>query len=241
MRLYLNGSHVADALTADDGKWSLTITKGVSGGKYALRADVVDKKDKVVSRAEVPFEAPVAVASAVPVAPVPAPSVVAGPPAAASQPGPSPAAQPPAAPAPASAAASAGAGPPGPESQPGPSPAAQSPPPAAASVAQTAGLQPSQPSAASAPSHSAPPIIAADPSPSIPQHAAATIRRNDATSNPVIPEISTATVAHGDSLWRISRVRWGKGKRYTVIYEANAAQIRNPDLIYPGQVLVMPH
>jgi nucleoid-associated protein YgaU len=36
-------------------------------------------------------------------------------------------------------------------------------------------------------------------------------------------------------------VRWGKGKRYTVIYEANAAQIRNPDLIYPGQVLVMPH
>ncbi len=28
VRLYLNGSHVADAGTADDGKWSLTITKG---------------------------------------------------------------------------------------------------------------------------------------------------------------------------------------------------------------------
>jgi nucleoid-associated protein YgaU len=47
-------------------------------------------------------------------------------------------------------------------------------------------------------------------------------------------------VTRGDSLWRISRLRFGKGMRYTVIYEANASQIRNPDLIYPGQLLVMP-
>jgi nucleoid-associated protein YgaU len=28
--------------------------------------------------------------------------------------------------------------------------------------------------------------------------------------------------------------------RYTVIYEANRTQIRNPDLIYPGQVFAIP-
>jgi nucleoid-associated protein YgaU len=81
----------------------------------------------------------------------------------------------------------------------------------------------------------------AHPSASAGPPAGTVVAANGPTSNPIVPEISTATVSHGDSLWRISRVRWGAGKRYTVIYEANAAQIRNPDLIYPGQVLVMPH
>jgi nucleoid-associated protein YgaU len=66
------------------------------------------------------------------------------------------------------------------------------------------------------------------------------VARNDPAANPIVPEISTATVTRGDSLWRISRQRFGKGMRYTVIYEANASQIRNPNRIYPGQVLVMP-
>lgn len=56
----------------------------------------------------------------------------------------------------------------------------------------------------------------------------------------VVPEIRTATVARGDSLWRISRRLYGQGVRYTVIYEANQQQIRDPDLIYPGQVFVTP-
>lgn len=55
-----------------------------------------------------------------------------------------------------------------------------------------------------------------------------------------IPEINTALVARGDSLWRISRRVYGRGVRYTVIYEANAEQIRNPNLIFPGQVFVLP-
>jgi nucleoid-associated protein YgaU len=63
---------------------------------------------------------------------------------------------------------------------------------------------------------------------------------NDPAANPIVPEVSTATVTRGDSLWRISRLRFGKGTRYTIIYEANASQIRNPNRIYPGQVLVMP-
>lgn len=47
-------------------------------------------------------------------------------------------------------------------------------------------------------------------------------------------------VQPGNSLWRIARRIYGEGLRYTVIYEANRAQIRDPDLIYPGQVFVMP-
>lgn len=56
----------------------------------------------------------------------------------------------------------------------------------------------------------------------------------------VIPNINTAIVSKGDNLWRISQRTYGKGYRYTVIYGANQDQIRNPDLIYPGQVFVLP-
>lgn len=56
----------------------------------------------------------------------------------------------------------------------------------------------------------------------------------------VIPNISTAIVSKGDNLWRISQRTYGKGYRYTVIYGANQDQIRNPNLIYPGQVFVLP-
>ncbi len=44
----------------------------------------------------------------------------------------------------------------------------------------------------------------------------------------------------GDSLWRISRVTYGAGMRYAVVYKANRDQIRNPNRIYPGQIFVLP-
>ncbi|WP_245435600.1 LysM peptidoglycan-binding domain-containing protein [Microvirga calopogonii] len=56
----------------------------------------------------------------------------------------------------------------------------------------------------------------------------------------VVPNISTTIVSRGDNLWRISQRIYGKGLRYTVIYGANQEQIRNPNLIYPGQVFVLP-
>ena len=56
----------------------------------------------------------------------------------------------------------------------------------------------------------------------------------------VVDEIKTATVSRGDSLWRISKRVYGKGLRYTVIYEANVKQIRDPSRIYPGQLFVLP-
>lgn len=47
-------------------------------------------------------------------------------------------------------------------------------------------------------------------------------------------------VQPGNSLWRISRRAYGRGAQYTIVYEANIDQIRDPDLIYPGQIFVVP-
>jgi hypothetical protein len=56
----------------------------------------------------------------------------------------------------------------------------------------------------------------------------------------LIPEINTAIVTRGDNLWRISHHTYGDGLRYTVIYSGNQDQIRDPNLIYPGQSFVLP-
>ncbi len=47
-------------------------------------------------------------------------------------------------------------------------------------------------------------------------------------------------VQPGNSLWRLARRTYGTGFHYTLIYEANREQIRDPDLIYPGQVFQLP-
>lgn len=99
--------------------------------------------------------------------------------------------------------------------------------------------------ARSAPVKSAPPQtgkpqslpVAASPSP---PKVALGIKPAARPAHVVIEKLSTANVTKGDSLWRISRNIWGRGIRYTQIYEANTDQIRNPHLIFPGQVLVVP-
>jgi nucleoid-associated protein YgaU len=55
-----------------------------------------------------------------------------------------------------------------------------------------------------------------------------------------LPADQAFIVQPGNSLWRIARRSYGVGLRYTVIYEANRSQIRDPDLIYPGQVFAIP-
>ncbi|MET3912900.1 nucleoid-associated protein YgaU [Bradyrhizobium sp. S3.3.6] len=47
-------------------------------------------------------------------------------------------------------------------------------------------------------------------------------------------------VSRGDSLWALSRLAYGDGARYAVIFNANRAKIHNPNLIYPGQTVVVP-
>lgn len=51
---------------------------------------------------------------------------------------------------------------------------------------------------------------------------------------------SAVVVSRGDSLWRISRATYGTGMRYPLVLKANRDQIRDPDLIYPGQTFVLP-
>ena len=53
-------------------------------------------------------------------------------------------------------------------------------------------------------------------------------------------QLNTITIEPGDNLWNISRKKYGSGMQYTVIYLANSNQIVNPDLIFPGQVLMVP-
>jgi len=54
------------------------------------------------------------------------------------------------------------------------------------------------------------------------------------------PSVALMTVQPGHSLWRISEGHYGAGNRYLLIYNANRGQIRNPDLIYPGQIFKLP-
>ena len=87
---------------------------------------------------------------------------------------------------------------------------------------------------------STPAEAAATQQPRLAAAASAVLPDKDSPSALVIPKITTATVVRGDSLWRLSQRALGGGARYAVIYKANREQIRNPNLIYPGQVLVLP-
>jgi nucleoid-associated protein YgaU len=168
VRLYLNGTFIADVRGAADGKWLLKVEKGMAAGHYEVRADMLEPTtSKVAARVEVPFDNPVQAA--------------AGKPAAGRSDKPETAAAGPATPAPAT---------------------------------QTATSSSSQQAA---------------------------VTTEPATSGvAVVSEIQSVTVLRGDSLWRISRRVLGRGIRYTQIYEANSSQIRDPNRIWPGQVLVAP-
>jgi uncharacterized protein YidB (DUF937 family) len=54
------------------------------------------------------------------------------------------------------------------------------------------------------------------------------------------PAAKTYTVAPGDSLSKIAKKVYGDGNQWKKIFEANRDQIKNPDLIHPGQVLKIP-
>jgi len=86
--------------------------------------------------------------------------------------------------------------------------------------------------------------VTPDPAAATEPHSAAvaTATAPDATSPSavVVSKIATITVSRGDSLWRISQRALGAGTRYATVFKANKEQIRNPNLIYPGQVFVVP-
>lgn len=57
---------------------------------------------------------------------------------------------------------------------------------------------------------------------------------------PLAKSDNSVIIRRGDTLWQISRRVYGQGVRYTTIYLANENQIRNPDLIAPGQIFTVP-
>ena len=201
IRLYLNDTLVARAEADDAGDISFAIRRGVRAGRYQVRLDDVDPATgSVLSRAEVGFTVPEAMAA------LPEPESA-------------PAAQ---ARAPTAAAA-----------QDTEAEQAESPP--VESAVTEAEVAEAHDSAARAPQRDA--EAESSPESSSPAPAAVAER---AEATVTVPELSTALVERGDSLWRISRQVYGRGVRYTEIFEANQDQIRNPNLIYPGQVFVLP-
>jgi nucleoid-associated protein YgaU len=54
------------------------------------------------------------------------------------------------------------------------------------------------------------------------------------------PESQFYTVVSGDSLSKIAKNFYGNPGKYTVIFEANKPMLKDPDKIYPGQVLRIP-
>lgn len=240
LRLYVNNSPVASVTADPKGRWSLRVERGLTPGSYAVRADQIDPANgHVLSRAEVPFDfrgfksAAAGAASAAAAkhvaqaAPIAAPS-------AANRQALTPA-QKPVSPPPALLA--------GPQSAAVPaartSVLAQAPnaPAAKAAPAGRSALT-SEPAGPASPQQTEP----ASQAPAAPQASvsAAASAQASSAANAFIEELPTVRVVRGDNLWLMSRKIFGRGIRYTLIYEANANQIRNRNLIYPGQVFVVP-
>ena len=63
------------------------------------------------------------------------------------------------------------------------------------------------------------------------------LAQSDDTTSPA----TQITVQKGNSLWAIARARYGEGRLYVQLFEANRDRIRDPDLIFPGQVFDLPN
>jgi LysM repeat protein len=86
--------------------------------------------------------------------------------------------------------------------------------------------------AATTPAHIAPPIKG-DSGKTTTLHLDAVVRHTD-------PAARTYTVRSGDTLYGIAQRFYGHGRYWHWLYQANKSKIRNPDLIFAGQVLTVP-
>jgi nucleoid-associated protein YgaU len=60
------------------------------------------------------------------------------------------------------------------------------------------------------------------------------------SSTTAAPAEQTYTVVSGDTLSKIAKKFYGNANAWNAIFQANKEQIKNPDLIHPGQVLRIP-
>jgi nucleoid-associated protein YgaU len=260
VNIYIDGAMTGSAVVGPDGAFLLEAPSQLAPGDHTIRADLLSADGSAVAaRAEVPLvhEAPTEVAAA-------EQKPVAASETAAAEPGTSagasgttqPAGDTAASAAPAadagaatpsagtdtaqtnaatSAAAGAASGSEAPAATAGDAatsvaPAAEEP---AAAAQDTA-------SAAPAASAESPAVAAQEPAASSEPPATETSAAPAAIEQEPIKTGASVIIRRGDNLWRISRRMLGKGIRYTTIYEANRDQIKNPSLIYPGQVFQVP-
>jgi nucleoid-associated protein YgaU len=68
------------------------------------------------------------------------------------------------------------------------------------------------------------------------------VQSGSSTTAPATPAAAaeTYTVKSGDSLSKIAKHVYGDASKWHAIFDANRDQIKNPDLIHPGQVLKLP-
>ena len=74
----------------------------------------------------------------------------------------------------------------------------------------------------------------------VPQSSKGTLGATTGLISPAPGAGRSYTVAPGDCLWKIAQKYFGTGSKWDAIYQANASIIKNPSLIYVGQVLVIP-
>ena len=254
VKLYLNGTYIASATASASGEVAFSIESGVVPGDYRVRLDQVEGTGAVRAHAEQSFRVPAANAVASlpqqqpPRADAPASAGGAAAPRPEPTQGTSTLATPKLTESNATATATNNARPITPPPPPVPLPAApaasapapQATPPAAAP--QLAAPSPEPPPAPS-PNKPAP---APDQTATGPQQSSQVAGAQPVPSAPtdakvvVVPKIDTASVRSGDNLWNISRSTYGEGIQYPRIVDANRDQIRDPDLIFPGQIFVLP-
>ncbi len=213
IRLYLDNAPLGDPATVGaDGTWNLTQT-GIAPKIYTLRADEVDSAGKVISRYETPFkrETPETLAAANGTESV--------------------AVQAPAADASATATATATA----------PATAGTT----ASDTTGTAATQTAAPADTTVASDTTDSTTTATDTSaqaaSEPAPAAATADVAQPAETSAAPAaLVTVTVQPGFTLWGIAKRQLGDGILYVQVYEANKDKIKDPDLIYPGQVFSVP-
>lgn len=268
IRLYLDNDPLTSLPVAADGGWGGVLPE-VRPGRYTLRADQVAADGRVTARFETPFQRETleALAAALQPAPAAAPLPAAGETvpghagqdsAAAPAPSVAPLAQAPASAAPATQLEATLTAPS--EGRVAVAPQAEAPaavPPAAVPPATVPPA--SQDPVAEAPRSAETPNVAAT-APAQPVPDAATVSEQTAVANavpvaaapspanaaqratvaPVALAPVTVTVQPGFTLWAIAKGQYGDGLLYVQVFEANRESIRDPDLIYPGQVFTLP-
>jgi nucleoid-associated protein YgaU len=230
LRIYLDGAAIADIAAGPDGAWATTL-KEVAAGIYTLRVDQLAEDGTVTSRFETPFKRETLEALAAATAPTSgagdatasaadttAPATATPAPLAAENPAPETAA-------PAATAAGADTAVADATASPAPAPSNTS----GAEATATADAPTPQPATATSPAPTQSATAPAEAAPAPTQSASA------APPAPV-----SVTVQPGYTLWGIAQQNFGEGVMYVQVFEANKAKIKDPNLIYPGQVFTIP-